>query len=185
MATRNTILKLENSIPTGSDYRLDFWNMSVLFSTFSRDEKFKTSPRVSAHPSSWRSHRALAESSRTRGHPSKSPSNGTADEFVTIASTFWDFGSLSRKTLRRPLCQQLWQRQSFVSRRCGVHDDDQKFDPAEPWHPRQLLFAGVHSRRAHSNVRPETGYCALASFQVQVTATSGPMLQHMKSHVYH
>ena len=41
----------------------------------------------------------------------ESPSNGEADELVSIASTFWDFGSLSLKTLRRPLCQLLWQRQ--------------------------------------------------------------------------
>ena len=33
---------------------------------------------------------------------------------MTIASTFWDFGSLSLKTLRRPLCQLLWQRQCVI-----------------------------------------------------------------------
>ena len=42
------------------------------------------------------------------------PSNGAADELVMVASTFWDFGSLSLKTLRRPLCQLLWQRQSVI-----------------------------------------------------------------------
>ena len=41
-------------------------------------------------------------------------SKGAADELVTVASTFWDFGSLSLKTLRRPLCQLLWQRQSVI-----------------------------------------------------------------------
>ena len=30
-------------------------------------------------------------------------SNGAVDELVTFASTFWDFGSWSLKTLRRPL----------------------------------------------------------------------------------
>ena len=45
----------------------------------------------------------------------ESPSNGAADELVSIASTFWDFGSLSLKTRRRPLCQLLWQRQSVSS----------------------------------------------------------------------
>ena len=45
----------------------------------------------------WRSRRAL-EPIRP-----ESPSNGAADELVTIASTFWDFASLSFKTLRRPL----------------------------------------------------------------------------------
>ena len=45
----------------------------------------------------------------------ESPSNGAADELVTVASTFWDFGSLSLKTLRRPLCQLVvWQRQSVI-----------------------------------------------------------------------
>ena len=44
----------------------------------------------------------------------ESKSNGSADELVSIASTFWDFGSLSLKTLRRPLCQLLWQRQSVI-----------------------------------------------------------------------
>ena len=33
---------------------------------------------------------------------------------MTIASTFWDFGSLSLKTLRRPMCLLLWQRQSVI-----------------------------------------------------------------------
>ena len=36
------------------------------------------------------------------------------DEFVTVASTFRDFGSLSLKKLRRPLCQLLWQRHNVI-----------------------------------------------------------------------
>ena len=46
-----------------------------------------------------------------------------ADELVTVASTFWDFGSLYLKTLRRPLCQLLWQRQSVPPRGSELPDE--------------------------------------------------------------
>ena len=49
----------------------------------------------------WRSRPAL-EAIRA-----ESPTNGVADQLVSVASSFWDFGSLSLKTLRRPLCQLL------------------------------------------------------------------------------